>query len=127
MGKKIVPRFGARMPVTGTASSHLLPTSTVFGYPSCKLWATKERNFPLKYCCCGALPSIGEASAYWALHVSITLRKMDVLSPAPILPFDVEHTIFEMCARSRPTSIPTFMLVAWRVKEWYEIKLLPAI
>ncbi|KAJ7020050.1 hypothetical protein C8F04DRAFT_1116312 [Mycena alexandri] len=40
--------------------------------------------------------------------------------PEPSLPSDLERPIFELCAISRPVSIPKLMLVAWRVKEWVE-------
>ncbi|KAJ7108967.1 hypothetical protein C8R43DRAFT_1139771 [Mycena crocata] len=36
------------------------------------------------------------------------------------LPLELERYIFEILAVSRPTSIPTLMLVAARVKEWLE-------
>ncbi|KAJ7657273.1 hypothetical protein DFH06DRAFT_1473260 [Mycena polygramma] len=36
------------------------------------------------------------------------------------LPPELERQIFEMAARSRPTSIPRLMRVAWRVKHWLE-------
>jgi hypothetical protein len=36
----------------------------------------------------------------------------------PALPADLERAIFEIAAHARPVSIPTFMLVAWRVKTW---------
>ncbi|KAJ6566908.1 hypothetical protein B0H19DRAFT_1138857 [Mycena capillaripes] len=42
------------------------------------------------------------------------------LPTPPMLPEDLEREIFEISARSRPRSIPTFMLVAWRVKAWVE-------
>ncbi|KAJ7623040.1 hypothetical protein DFH06DRAFT_1481813 [Mycena polygramma] len=45
---------------------------------------------------------------------------MKCLPPSPVLPLDLERTIVEMSARSRPVLIPKFMLVAWRVKEWVE-------
>ncbi|KAJ7872701.1 hypothetical protein B0H13DRAFT_1895281 [Mycena leptocephala] len=46
---------------------------------------------------------------------------MDVaVSPAPVLPLDLERKIFEISACLRPVLIPKFMLVAWRVKEWVE-------
>ncbi|KAJ7100933.1 hypothetical protein B0H15DRAFT_464941 [Mycena belliarum] len=35
-------------------------------------------------------------------------------------PRELERQIFEIAALSRPTSIPTLVLVAWRVKEWVE-------
>ncbi|KAJ6592596.1 hypothetical protein B0H19DRAFT_1245453 [Mycena capillaripes] len=38
----------------------------------------------------------------------------------PALPVELEREIFHMSARSRLLSIPTFMLVAWRVKLWLE-------
>jgi hypothetical protein len=37
---------------------------------------------------------------------------------SPILPPELERGIFEICAISRPVSIPNLMLVAQRVKEW---------
>ncbi|KAJ7182349.1 hypothetical protein C8R43DRAFT_1228807 [Mycena crocata] len=39
---------------------------------------------------------------------------------AEILPVELEREIFEMTAHSRPMSIPTLMLVAFRVKTWVE-------
>ncbi|KAJ6592541.1 hypothetical protein B0H19DRAFT_1279129 [Mycena capillaripes] len=44
---------------------------------------------------------------------------MDECGP-PTLPVELEREIFCMSARSRPLSIPMFMLVAWRVKQWLE-------
>ncbi|KAJ6592552.1 hypothetical protein B0H19DRAFT_1055262 [Mycena capillaripes] len=44
---------------------------------------------------------------------------MDECGP-PALPVELEREIFHMSARSRPLSIPRFMLVAWRVKQWLE-------
>ncbi|KAJ7133993.1 hypothetical protein C8R43DRAFT_1022152 [Mycena crocata] len=44
---------------------------------------------------------------------------MAVLEP-PILPPELEREIFEAAARSRPSSIPTLILVASRVKTWVE-------
>ncbi|KAJ7461193.1 hypothetical protein FB451DRAFT_490402, partial [Mycena latifolia] len=41
-------------------------------------------------------------------------------SSPPALPPELEQQIFEICALSRPMSIPKLMLVAWRVKEWIE-------
>jgi hypothetical protein len=41
-----------------------------------------------------------------------------VLNGSPILPPELEREIFEICAISRPASIPNLMLVAQRVKEW---------
>ncbi|KAJ7735854.1 hypothetical protein DFH07DRAFT_110108 [Mycena maculata] len=38
----------------------------------------------------------------------------------PVLPPELERLIFEDCALSHPISIPTFMLVARRVKTWTE-------
>ncbi|KAJ7509229.1 hypothetical protein B0H11DRAFT_1313457 [Mycena galericulata] len=38
----------------------------------------------------------------------------------PVLPPELERTIFETCALSSPTSIPTLILVAQRVKTWTE-------
>ncbi|KAJ7434913.1 hypothetical protein B0H11DRAFT_1887544 [Mycena galericulata] len=46
---------------------------------------------------------------------SILLRSL-----VPVLPPELERQIFEICALSRPTLIPKFMLIAWRVKEWVE-------
>ncbi|KAJ7930878.1 hypothetical protein B0H13DRAFT_876149, partial [Mycena leptocephala] len=43
-----------------------------------------------------------------------------VLNGSPILPPELEREIFEICAISRPASIPNLMLVAQRVKEWTE-------
>ncbi|KAJ7461168.1 hypothetical protein FB451DRAFT_1562985 [Mycena latifolia] len=40
--------------------------------------------------------------------------------PPPTFPSELEREIFEICALSRPISIPKLMLVAWRVKEWIE-------
>ncbi|KAJ7476703.1 hypothetical protein FB451DRAFT_1173563 [Mycena latifolia] len=37
----------------------------------------------------------------------------------PKLPLDLERVILEISALSRPLSIPTLMLVAWRVKLWF--------
>jgi len=36
------------------------------------------------------------------------------------LPAELERTIFEISALSRPAMVPKLMLVAWRVKEWVE-------
>ncbi|KAF7341510.1 hypothetical protein MVEN_01888500 [Mycena venus] len=36
------------------------------------------------------------------------------------LPLDLERTIFELAAYSRPVCIPNLMRVAWRVKHWVE-------
>nr|GAT60441.1 predicted protein [Mycena chlorophos] len=36
------------------------------------------------------------------------------------LPPELEREIFELCAHARPSSIPTLMLTAWRVKQWTE-------
>ncbi|KAJ7816012.1 hypothetical protein B0H13DRAFT_2293217 [Mycena leptocephala] len=38
----------------------------------------------------------------------------------PTLTIDLEREVFEISALSRPKSIPTLMLVAWRVKTWVE-------
>ncbi|KAJ6574399.1 hypothetical protein B0H19DRAFT_1124409 [Mycena capillaripes] len=38
----------------------------------------------------------------------------------PTFPPELERQIFEICALSRPVSIPNLMLVAWRVKQWVE-------
>ncbi|KAJ7930882.1 hypothetical protein B0H13DRAFT_2530801 [Mycena leptocephala] len=43
-----------------------------------------------------------------------------VFNGSPILPLELEREIFEICAISRPVSIPNLMLVAQRVKEWTE-------
>ncbi|KAJ7171322.1 hypothetical protein C8R46DRAFT_1088170 [Mycena filopes] len=40
--------------------------------------------------------------------------------PGPRLPPDLERLIFEDAARSHPRGIPTFVLVAWRIKSWLE-------
>ncbi|KAJ7137585.1 hypothetical protein C8R43DRAFT_1238862 [Mycena crocata] len=45
---------------------------------------------------------------------------MERLSLETTLPLDLERHIFELCAHWRPVSIPTLMLVAWRVKVWVE-------
>jgi len=45
---------------------------------------------------------------------------MDPESLTPYLPPELERQIFELCAFSRPVTIPELMLVAWRVKEWVE-------
>ncbi|KAJ7142062.1 hypothetical protein C8R43DRAFT_1071295 [Mycena crocata] len=37
-----------------------------------------------------------------------------------VLPPELEREIFQFSARCRPSSIPTLMLVAWRVKTWVE-------
>ncbi|KAJ6462931.1 hypothetical protein C8R45DRAFT_1220429 [Mycena sanguinolenta] len=42
------------------------------------------------------------------------------MSASPSLPLELEREIFEICALSRPVSIPKLMLVAQRVKEWVE-------
>ncbi|KAJ7116224.1 hypothetical protein C8R43DRAFT_1137901 [Mycena crocata] len=39
---------------------------------------------------------------------------------SPSLPLDLERTIFEIAALSRPVAIPELMRVAWRVKTWVE-------
>ncbi|KAF7340534.1 hypothetical protein MSAN_02124900 [Mycena sanguinolenta] len=39
---------------------------------------------------------------------------------SPHLPPELERTIFELAAISRPSSIPTLMLIAHRVKQWVE-------
>ncbi|KAJ7172810.1 hypothetical protein C8R43DRAFT_1119652 [Mycena crocata] len=44
---------------------------------------------------------------------------MAALQP-PVLPMELEREIFEVAARSRPSSIPTLLLVASRVKIWVE-------
>ncbi|KAJ7131418.1 hypothetical protein C8R44DRAFT_774807 [Mycena epipterygia] len=41
------------------------------------------------------------------------------LSP-PLLPLELEREIFGLAAHFWPLSIPTLILVAWRVKEWVE-------
>ncbi|KAJ7136388.1 hypothetical protein C8R43DRAFT_1132537 [Mycena crocata] len=41
-------------------------------------------------------------------------------STVSVFPLDLEREIFELSARSRPSTIPTLMLVAWRVKTWVE-------
>ncbi|KAJ7739500.1 hypothetical protein B0H14DRAFT_2990824 [Mycena olivaceomarginata] len=38
----------------------------------------------------------------------------------PRLPAELEQVIFETTAHIRPLSIPTLMLIAWRVKKWVE-------
>ncbi|KAJ7171311.1 hypothetical protein C8R46DRAFT_183995 [Mycena filopes] len=43
-----------------------------------------------------------------------------IVLPGPQLPPDLERLIFELVALSHPTSIPTLMLVAWRIKSWLE-------
>ncbi|KAF7359812.1 hypothetical protein MVEN_00706400 [Mycena venus] len=43
-----------------------------------------------------------------------------VLTSSPLLPPELERTIFEIRALARPASIPVLMLVAARVKEWVE-------
>ncbi|KAJ7119958.1 hypothetical protein C8R43DRAFT_1035233 [Mycena crocata] len=40
--------------------------------------------------------------------------------PQPTFPPDLEQEIFETAALSHTVSIPTLMLVAWRVREWLE-------
>ncbi|KAJ7710615.1 hypothetical protein B0H17DRAFT_1027434 [Mycena rosella] len=40
--------------------------------------------------------------------------------PGPTLPEDLEQEIFGIAAHLRPGSIPTLILVAWRVKIWVE-------
>ncbi|KAJ6529828.1 hypothetical protein B0H19DRAFT_529967 [Mycena capillaripes] len=42
-------------------------------------------------------------------------------SAGPFLPLELERAIFEIAALSRPTRIPSLMLTAWRVKNWYEM------
>jgi hypothetical protein len=37
----------------------------------------------------------------------------------PRLPAELEQVIFETTAHIRPLSIPTLMLIAWRVKKWF--------
>ncbi|KAJ7757238.1 hypothetical protein DFH07DRAFT_460978 [Mycena maculata] len=44
-------------------------------------------------------------------------------SSAPALPPELEQHIFSICALSRPTCIPSLMLVASRVKDWIELLL----
>ncbi|KAF7317626.1 hypothetical protein MKEN_00850000 [Mycena kentingensis (nom. inval.)] len=39
---------------------------------------------------------------------------------SPRLPPELERAIFELAALRRPKSIPSLMLVAWRVKEWLD-------
>ncbi|KAJ7622087.1 hypothetical protein FB45DRAFT_1061718 [Roridomyces roridus] len=38
----------------------------------------------------------------------------------PLLPLELERVIFELAAYTRPLSVPSLMLVAWRVKAWVE-------
>ncbi|KAF7362335.1 hypothetical protein MVEN_00580100 [Mycena venus] len=45
---------------------------------------------------------------------------MDPVSSHVVLPLELEWQIFEICACSRPVTIPKLMLVARRVKEWVE-------
>ncbi|KAJ7141786.1 hypothetical protein C8R43DRAFT_1017203 [Mycena crocata] len=45
---------------------------------------------------------------------------MVISAPAVDLPLELERHIFETCAHIYPASIPTLMVVAWRVKEWVE-------
>ncbi|KAJ6574341.1 hypothetical protein B0H19DRAFT_1371445 [Mycena capillaripes] len=45
---------------------------------------------------------------------------MDESQLPSFLPIELECAIFEIAAHSRPSSIPTLMLVAWRVKIWVE-------
>ncbi|KAJ7669914.1 hypothetical protein DFH06DRAFT_1179472 [Mycena polygramma] len=40
--------------------------------------------------------------------------------PPLVLPQELEREIFEIAALSYPSSIPRFMLVAWRVRSWVE-------
>ncbi|KAJ6532644.1 hypothetical protein B0H19DRAFT_1241929 [Mycena capillaripes] len=42
------------------------------------------------------------------------------MTSRPALPPELEREVFEICALSRPVSIPKLMLVAPRVKEWVE-------
>ncbi|KAK7051751.1 hypothetical protein R3P38DRAFT_2857197 [Favolaschia claudopus] len=42
------------------------------------------------------------------------------MSSSPVLPLELEMTIFKLCALSLPVFIPKLMLVAHRVKEWVE-------
>ncbi|KAJ6482777.1 hypothetical protein C8R45DRAFT_307587 [Mycena sanguinolenta] len=46
------------------------------------------------------------------------MASVDTVSP--LLPPELEQTIFEVIALSWPRSIPRLMLVAWRVKSWVE-------
>ncbi|KAJ7718456.1 hypothetical protein B0H16DRAFT_1609184 [Mycena metata] len=43
-----------------------------------------------------------------------------MLASSPMLPPDLERTIFEIAALARPTFIPRLMRIAWRVKIWVE-------
>ncbi|KAJ7744023.1 hypothetical protein DFH07DRAFT_1063448 [Mycena maculata] len=45
---------------------------------------------------------------------------MELSLPEPTLPRELERSIFEVSALSRPTTIPNLMLVAQRVKVWVE-------
>ncbi|KAJ7930902.1 hypothetical protein B0H13DRAFT_2530851 [Mycena leptocephala] len=54
-------------------------------------------------------------------HMSYICDSTDV---HPAFPAELERTIFEVAAHVRPLLIPTFMLVAWRVKIWVEPLLL---
>ncbi|KAJ6496190.1 hypothetical protein C8R45DRAFT_985172 [Mycena sanguinolenta] len=45
----------------------------------------------------------------------------------PTLPPELERTIFEIAARSRPEKIPILMLTAWRIKHWLEPLLYRAV
>ncbi|KAJ7137581.1 hypothetical protein C8R43DRAFT_1132176 [Mycena crocata] len=51
---------------------------------------------------------------------SIEAAAMERPSLETTLPLDLERHIFELYAHWRPVSIPTLMLVAWRVKVWVE-------
>ncbi|KAJ7636368.1 hypothetical protein FB45DRAFT_906468 [Roridomyces roridus] len=42
------------------------------------------------------------------------------MSLVPLLPPELERQIFELAAYCEPLSVPKFMLVAWRVKQWVE-------
>ncbi|KAJ6574343.1 hypothetical protein B0H19DRAFT_1124268 [Mycena capillaripes] len=54
-----------------------------------------------------------------AHRASITSQS-EASSIPPALPHELERHIFEISAHSRPLSIPTLILVAWRVKIWVE-------
>ncbi|KAJ7922646.1 hypothetical protein B0H13DRAFT_2267457 [Mycena leptocephala] len=45
---------------------------------------------------------------------------MTMLPPLLVFPPELERELFEICALSRPVSIPKLMLVAHHVKEWYD-------
>ncbi|KAJ6464694.1 hypothetical protein DFH09DRAFT_1226285 [Mycena vulgaris] len=51
----------------------------------------------------------------------------DIPSPPLTFPAELEREIFEIAARSRPLSIPTLMLVAWRVKLWFVLTASPGL